>query len=80
MLFDNPEDMGRAFNFTIKGSIYHLCAYHSKEAECWVRILKLVKDMNFFKIPLADKNPLIFEKEQIQNPIFPQKSPIQLRN
>jgi len=26
MLFDNPEDLGRAFSLTIPGSIFHLVA------------------------------------------------------
>jgi hypothetical protein len=63
MLFDDAEDMGRAFNIVIKGSISQLVALHSKEAECWVRIFKIVKEMNINNCSIADKNPFVFEKE-----------------
>lgn len=46
MLFDNPEDLGRAFSLTVPGSIFHLIAHSAKEAECWVRIFKIVLEMN----------------------------------
>ena len=65
MIYDNPEDRGRAFSVTVPGSVFHLASYTAREAECWVRVFRLVRDMNLLKVSLADKNPFVFEKERV---------------
>jgi hypothetical protein len=65
MIYDNQEDRGRAFSVTVPGSVFHLASYTAKEAECWVRVFRIVRDMNSQRVSLADKNPFVFEKEQV---------------
>ena len=65
LLFDCENEKGRAFSLTVQNSCYTLVAYHSKEAECWVRIFHIVKEMNARAILVVNKNPLIFEKENL---------------
>lgn len=65
MLFDDPEDLGRAFGLTVPGSIFHLTAVTAKEAECWVRVFKIILEMNNKQVNVTHQNPFVFETQNM---------------
>ncbi len=68
MIHDHPDQIGRAFAIVIPGSTFQLLALTVKEAECWVRIFKIVLQMNRAGISVSDQNPFVFEKENLLTP------------
>lgn len=74
MLNDQPEDIGRAFSLTTDKGIMQLVGPTIKDTECWTRILKLVIEMKQQGLSVETKNPLVFEREHIQNIFAPKQN------
>lgn len=71
MLNDQPEDIGRAFSMTTDQGIMQLVGPSIKDTECWIRIIKIVIQMNQSGVSVETKNPLVFERENMHTSFKP---------